>query len=570
MKKLINEPLSAVDDFLSSLVAASPQLALLDRHRVILRSDIEEFRLSGRVALVCGGGSGHEPAHAGFVGEGMLTAAVCGDVFTSPPTEAVLAAIRAVAGPPGVLLIIKNYTGDRLNFKLAAETARAEGIAVESVIVADDVALAKSTENAGRRGIAGTILVQKIAGAAAAAGKPLAEVAALARAVADGVGTMGVALSACTVPAVGKPNFLLADDEMEFGLGIHGEPGVERASIGTAAEIVERLIATIVDDRRLKRGTPVAVLVNNLGATPPMEITIVAGEALRALAGRGIAVKRLWSGTFLSALDMAGISISILPLEGDCERWLDADTAAAAWPGGGSMERLFSASVSAPLPVATVSGPGGPSPLFMSGLVAAMQALIGAEEALTDLDRLSGDGDLGANLARGAQAVLDRAAMLGALSPSAALREVSTIFGGSAGGTSGALYAAGLMRASRALEEGGETPDWRTALSQAAATISDVGDARVGDRTMLDALLPAAEASSGCRTGESAAEVLRVAVQAAAEGASATAGMTSRRGRSSYLGDRVVGNQDPGAAAVVIWLAAIEAALKGHASKDRV
>jgi dihydroxyacetone kinase len=562
VKKLINEPLGVVDDLLSSLVAGWPHLAHLDGQRVILRSDIDTFKASGRVALVSGGGSGHEPAHAGFVGEGMLTAAVCGDIFTSPPTDAVLAAIRAVASPAGVLLIIKNYTGDRLNFKLAAEAARAEGIAVESVIVSDDVALAASTENAGRRGIAGTVLVHKIAGAAAAAGLPLAEVAALARSVAERVGTMGVALSACTVPAAGKPNFTLGDGEMELGLGIHGEPGVQRAAVGSAKEIAEKLIDAIVSDRRLVAGTPVALLVNNLGATPPIELAIVTGEALQALARRGVEVKRLWSGALLTALDMAGVSISVLPLGGRFQEFLDADTAVAAWPQGGTVERSFPASVAVPAPAAAMSGGGTPLPVFHDGLAAVLNALIDAEGALTELDRLSGDGDLGTNLARGARAVLARRQALAALSPAAALKEISGIFGTSVGGTSGALYAAGLMRASRVVGDGVDAKDWANALSEAGAAVADIGDARAGDRTMLDSLLPAAEALSSNLTKDSGRLALKSAVEAAAAGAVATAGMMSRRGRSSYLGERVVGNQDAGAAAVVVWLTALSTALE--------
>lgn len=562
MKKLINEPLGVVDDLLSSLVAASPQLALLEGQRVIVRSDIEEFRSSGRVSLISGGGSGHEPAHAGFVGEGMLTAAVCGDVFTSPPTEAVLAAIRAVAGPAGVLLVIKNYTGDRLNFKLAAETARAEGILVESVIVADDVALADSTDNAGRRGIAGTVLVHKVAGAAAASGLPLAEVAALARSAADRIGTMGVALSACTVPAAGKPNFILSDNEMELGLGIHGEPGVERAAIASAAQVVDRLVGTIVSDRKLASGAPVALLVNNLGATPPMEIAIVVGEALQGLVRRGIEVRRLWSGTLLSALDMAGVSISILPLDNRLQELLDADTDAAAWPKGGSIERRFAERIPVPQPEPLGSEAGEASPKFQKSLVAVMESVIAAEERLTDLDRLSGDGDLGTNLARGATSVLAQSEMIAGLAPQSALREVAGIFGASVGGTSGALYAAGLLRASRAVGAGVDANDWGKAFSESGAAISDMGDAKAGDRTMLDALLPAAKAFNESVKKLGPEQALRKAVEAAAGGAADTATMKSRRGRSSYLGDRVVGNQDAGAAAVVVWLTALADALE--------
>ena len=267
MKKLINDPAHVVTEMLEGLVAATPATALLPGETVVVRTDLPAAR---GVAVISGGGSGHEPAHAGYVGRGMLTAAVAGDVFTSPSTDAVLAAIRHVAGPAGAVLIVKNYTGDRLNFGLAAELARAEGIPVEVVIVADDVALKDTVPPDRRRGIAGTVLVHKITGAAAEAGLPLAEVAAIARNAAAQVGSMGVALGACTLPAVGKPGFALEGDEIEIGLGIHGEPGVRRAKIDSADALVSAVVTVIAEDRGLAAGQPVALLVNGLGATPPM------------------------------------------------------------------------------------------------------------------------------------------------------------------------------------------------------------------------------------------------------------------------------------------------------------
>jgi len=232
------------------------------------------------VAVISGGGSGHEPAHAGYVGPGLLAAAIAGDVFTSPSVDAVLAGIRAAAGPAGAVLVVKNYTGDRLNFGLAAELARADGIPVEIVIVADDVALRNTVPRDRRRGIAGTVLVHKVAGAAAAAGQGLAEVAALARGAAGDLGTMGVALGACTVPAVGRPGFELGATEMELGLGIHGEQGIERTALLPVDAVVERLLGSILADLELPHGTSVALLVNGLGGTAAMELAIVARHAL--------------------------------------------------------------------------------------------------------------------------------------------------------------------------------------------------------------------------------------------------------------------------------------------------
>ncbi|MGA8029951.1 MAG: dihydroxyacetone kinase subunit DhaK, partial [Bryobacteraceae bacterium] len=322
MKKLINHPHAVVEEMTQGFLATNPGLARLANHYVLLRSDATEIR-DRQVALISGGGSGHEPAHAGYVGAGMLSAAVAGEVFTSPSPDSVFAAIKAVAGKFGVLLIVKNYTGDRLNFGLAAEMARSEGIQVETVIVADDVALAEQ-----RRGIAGTVLVHKIAGAAAAEGKSLTEVAAIARAASQAVATMGVSLCACTVPAIGKPSFTLDEFEVELGLGIHGEPGVSRIPLESADRIAGRLVEAILSAQQLEHGERIAVLINNLGATTTMELAIFARRALMTLGSRGLIVERTYSGTFLSSLDMAGVSLSILRLDDARLTRLDAPTSA--------------------------------------------------------------------------------------------------------------------------------------------------------------------------------------------------------------------------------------------------
>src|SRR5690606_6021752 len=260
-----------------------PGLALLEGETVVLRADIPAEPTARPVAVLSGGGSGHEPAHAGYVGPGMLAAAVAGDVFTSPSVDAVHAAIRATAGPAGALLIVKNYTGDRLNFGLAAELARQQGIPVEIVTVADDVALRDTVARDSRRGIAGTVLVHKIAGAAAARGEPVERVAALARKAAGAVGTMGVGLGACIVPAAGVPGFSLEDGEIEFGLGIHGEKGVRRAPMQNAAAIVRTMLEQLLEEMTLEKGQDVALLVNGLGATTAMELAVVTRAALAEL-----------------------------------------------------------------------------------------------------------------------------------------------------------------------------------------------------------------------------------------------------------------------------------------------
>src|ERR1700733_1827441 len=261
MKRLMNSAGTGVREMLEGVGALGSDVAVLDDENVVVRADLGP-RDRRKVAVLSGGGSGHEPAHAGYVGAGMLTAAIAGDVFTSPSVDAVLAAIRAAGGPAGAVLIVKNYTGDRLNFGLAAELATAEGIPTRVVVVADDVALHNTVEPSRRRGIAGTVLIHKVAGAAAAAGQPLDEVAAEATLAAAALGTMGVALGACTVPAAGKPGFSLDEDEMELGLGIHGEQGVRRGQVQPADGIVDTILTTILTESAIGRGDRVALLVN--------------------------------------------------------------------------------------------------------------------------------------------------------------------------------------------------------------------------------------------------------------------------------------------------------------------
>ena len=313
MKKLINRPEDAVREELEGVARAHPDVL-----RVSLSPDYiarADAPVKGKVALISGGGSGHEPMHGGFVGRGMLDAACPGPVFTSPTPDQMLAATKAVDGGAGALYIVKNYTGDVMNFEMAAELAADEGIAVESVVIDDDVAVRDSLHTAGRRGVGATILAEKICGAAAAQGRPLADVAALCRAVNSGARSMGVALTSCTVPMVGKPTLELGADEMELGVGIHGEPGRERLPVASAHEVVEALATAIVDDLPFARGDRVLAFVDGLGATPLMELYIVFNELYTLLEARGIAIARTLIGSYMTALDMAGCSITLLRLD---------------------------------------------------------------------------------------------------------------------------------------------------------------------------------------------------------------------------------------------------------------
>jgi dihydroxyacetone kinase len=552
MKKLINDIPSLVRQSLEGLAMLHPGLALLGDQNILVRSDLAEFRQSGKVAIITGGGAGHEPAHAGYVGKGMLTAAVSGDVFASPSTDAVYAALRAVATPAGILIIVKNYTGDRLNFGLAAEMARADGIPVELVIVDDDAALGKAERTAGRRGIAGTVFVHKVAGAAAEAGLPLGEVKARALAAIGAVASMGVALSPCTVPAAGKPNFSLGDDEMELGLGIHGETGVQRVVMQPARQVVETLVDTILADRDLKRGDHLALLVNNLGGTAQMEMSIVARDALAVLKARGIVVDRGFVGTFLTAIEMSGISLSLLRTDAALLAALDAPTTAPAWPGThGRLPLTELTTVPAPTinnDAAVGSGPATPAEL-VAVLTSACRAIIAAEAELTEMDRIVGDGDIGHSLSSGATALLQLAPGWTGRPLDAVLREIGLAMRKSIGGTSGPLYAAFAIAAAQSVADDATLSD---AFAAGTDAIKRLGGADAGDRTMLDALIPAAAAMGAGTT----AEQLTAAATAARTGAERTAAMQPRRGRSSYIGERALGHPDPGAVAIALWLEA--------------
>ncbi len=320
MKKFINQVENVELEMLEGIAKAHPQhLKKLPEYTVLVRAEKKE----GKVALISGGGSGHEPAHGGFVGKGMLDAAVAGAVFTSPTPDQVEGAIRAVATDAGVLLIIKNYTGDVMNFEMAAEMAECDGITCKQVIVNDDVAVQDSLYTTGRRGVAGTIFVHKIAGAKAETGASLDEVHAMAEKVIANVRTMGTAITPCTVPAAGKPGFEIGEDEMEVGIGIHGEPGTHREKLQTANEIVDHMLDKILSDIDYT-DREVAVMVNGSGATPLMELYIINNRVADVLAGKGIKVCKTFVGNYMTSLEMAGFSISLLRLDEELKELLNA------------------------------------------------------------------------------------------------------------------------------------------------------------------------------------------------------------------------------------------------------
>lgn len=322
MKKLINDPADVVDEMLDGMVAAYPErLRRLDGNEVLVRADAP---VDGKVGLVSGGGSGHEPTHAGYIGDGMLDGAAAGEVFTSPTADQLNEMVKACDAGEGVLCVVKNYEGDVMNFETAGEMAEMEDVQVEQVVVNDDVAVEDSLYTSGRRGVCGTILVHKAAGAKAAEGADLAEVKRVAEKVIDNVGTMGMALTSCVTPEKGEPTFDLGDDELELGIGIHGEPGTERAEMMSADEITDHLTENVLDDLDLDDGQEVVTIVNGMGGTPLMELFVVNKRLQELMDDHGLQVHDAWVGDYMTSLDMMGCSITVCAVDDELKELLDA------------------------------------------------------------------------------------------------------------------------------------------------------------------------------------------------------------------------------------------------------
>ena len=562
------DPGSYVDSMLGGYVALHAGVLRYARDGEA-RCVFQRTRDDARVALLSGGGSGHEPAHAGFVGAGMLSSAVCGSLFASPSSSSVLRAILETATPAlGVLLIVKNYTGDRLNFGLAAERARALGVAVRVVIVGDDVALPPNPV-AGRRGLAGTLFVHKIAGAAAAAGLPLDQVWAEASAAAGAVASVGISLSLATLPGA-MPSLSIPAGQMDFGGGIHGEAGAEQVPLGSARDMVRRIIARLLDNPHgpgFPPGSRVAVLINSLGATPPGELAAVGGAALAELRGAGILVVRAYSGALMTSLDARGVSISLLAIHDDTMlHRLDAPTDAPAWPRALALpddvaDTPSSLALEPEHSVSLSHRHGAPTtPLgraFGAAIPAAAAAIVAHESQLDAWDAVAGDGDTGSTLARGARAVLDDLPLYNLDNHGDVWAGLAASVRRAVGGTSGALLDA-CFTAAEAQARSCPADGPGAAFEAGVLGISRVGGAAPGMRTMLDALVPAVAA---CRApGGTAA----AAADAAAAGAEATKTMAARAGRASYVAPAALregDTPDPGAAAVAVTLRAIADAL---------
>jgi dihydroxyacetone kinase len=611
--KFLNDPTDAVVESLQGFVQTHPNCQLLDGLpdiKVVVRANTLLSNVDkNKVALISGGGSGHEPAHAGFVGEGVLNAAVCGDVFASPSVDAVLAAIRHVCGPNGCLLIVKNYTGDRLNFGLAAERAKLEGYKVEMVVVGDDCALPPPLGVAGRRGLAGTLFVHKVAGAAANSGLSLTAVKLEALQAAASVGTVGVAVAAHTVPGASAPARRIPGGRMEIGLGIHGEPGAFCVPVENVDTVVDALLTRITDETTgymrclegkmrapetgLKKvetelvnppkgfpATKVAVMINSLGAVPPMELFVAAKAAREWLKNRGLHPARLYVGAFMTALNMTGFSISLCVLDQQRLNRLDADAVSTAWPSVARSEAAlvpmlpsFSESDRARVSTRnppTVSKAELPIPktwlgrLVLTCVARASERLLAIAKDLTEADTEVGDGDCGTTFARGARALLEDVPRIsGTLdTPTEIAVALGRTVRRSMGGTSGALYDIFFAAAGVAME-GLRDDDPLTFFRGFEAgydAMRKYGGAQPGHRTMLDALAPALEAARTVLCARelrasSGKEALEAAAKAAKEGAEATRTMAAGAGRSSYVPAHVLASvEDPGATAAAAWI----------------
>jgi ATP-dependent dihydroxyacetone kinase len=532
MKQFINTKESLVTDAIDGILLSSDgTLGRLDGYphiKVVIRTDWDR----SKVAVISGGGSGHEPAHAGFVGRGLLTAAVCGDVFASPSVDAVLAAILAVTGKAGCVLIVKNYTGDRLNFGLAAARARTFGLDVRMVVVDDDVALPHLPR---ARGVAGTLFVHKIAGAKAEQGANVGVVAQAAMQAIEGAMSVGISLDTCTVPGSPKEN-RIPDGQAELGLGIHGEAGVEQVVFKSAHHAVSMMVERLLPS--IKPGPHVA-LINNLGSATPLEMSVVTKELLKSSIGNHI-THVVGPAAMMTSLDMHGFSISLLPLQAELLEALQAPVTPWAWPGC----HAISETKIVPLPDGLTPIQPMPSKNKRAETIVrrCCEILIAAEGTLNALDAKSGDGDTGSTLTTASRALVKAIPRLPLADWTQLFRAIGLELSQTMGGSSGVLLAIFFTAAGDASANG---MDSVSALKAGLQRIQEVGGAHVGDRTMIDALLPALEAL---------ATNLEAAASAARAGADTTAKMLkAKAGRASYVSENhLSGHNDPGAEAVAI------------------
>ncbi len=569
MKKIINKPENVVLEMCKGMVLAHPELNLIEKYKVIKKEQINK----NKVSIISGGGSGHEPAHAGYVGKGMLDAAVCGDVFASPSQIQIYQAIKETASDKGTLLVIKNYSGDMMNFKNAAYLAEEDGIQVDYVKVDDDIAVQDSLYTVGRRGVAGTVLVHKIAGAAAERGYDLPKVKEAAENAIANVKSIGIGLTSCTVPAKGTPTFEIAEDEMEFGVGIHGEPGIRREKIISADELAERMVTALLKEIGIEDGKgEVAVLINGFGNTPLQELYLLNHSVIRELSRRKVTIARTFVGNYMTAIDMAGASISIMKLDENLKSLLseECDTPALKLKGEvpavtydeiiGTAEApkvSYEVQTNKEYSVVTENRLTLNNIIFMVDQMS--ECIIRNEIPFCELDSHAGDGDFGMSVAKGFKQLKaewheileNKSNDIGNF-----LEACSIVIMEHCGGASGPIWGSAFRAAGKNTESKTELTltEFAEMIQASVKGIQATGErsfgrgAVVGDKTLIDALVPYADTlTSSAAEDESLKHALVKAAEAAVEGAKSTEQIVARMGRAGTVGERSLGYPDAGA-----------------------
>ncbi|PEK15693.1 dihydroxyacetone kinase [Bacillus toyonensis] len=583
MKKIINKPETLVMEMCNGMVMAHPELELLKKYKVIKKKEMNE----NKVTLISGGGSGHEPAHAGLVGKGMLDAAVCGDVFASPSQIQVYQAIKETASKKGTLLIIKNYSGDIMNFKNGAHLAKEDGIEVDYVKVDDDIAVEDSLYTVGRRGVAGVILVHKIAGAAAEAGMDLGAVKAVAEKAAANVRTIGLALTSCTVPASGSPTFTLAEDEMEYGVGIHGEPGIKREKTMSADELAKRMTNDLIIDLGVKDGEEIALLVNGFGGTPLQELYLFNNAVTRELAARNIKINRVFVGNYMTSIDMAGMSLTVMKLDDELKTLLSKECNTPAFKVDGPVESVEYVNVleeaeekevSFEIETAEEHAVIKDNIITLNNMIYLVDKMsdiiIKNEVPFCELDTHAGDGDFGMSVAKGFKQlkrewhsiVEQENVTIGSF-----LDGCSMIIMEHCGGASGPIWGGAFRAASKAAGEKREltVKEFAEMLQAALQGIQSIGErsfgrgAVVGDKTLVDALAPCVDSWLASASNEvDMKTAFEKGAEAAVKGAEYTKEIVARMGRAGTVGERSLGYPDAGAHALGVIFTEIAGSLK--------
>lgn len=573
MKKIMNRAEHMVEEMCHGMILAHPELRWNEKYNFITRREPER----DKVTLISGGGSGHEPAHGGFVGTGMLDTAVCGNIFASPSQIQVYQAIRKTVGNKGVLLIIKNYSGDMMNFKNAAYMAQEDGICVDYVKVDDDIAVKDSLYTVGRRGVAGTVFVHKIAGAAAERGYNLSQVKAIAEKAACSVKTIGFAFSSCIIPAKGTPTFSLEETEMEYGIGIHGEPGIRREKILTADELGERMAKELLEELSLKNDVKerVAVLVNGLGGTPLQELYVLNHSVRKALNKRNVEVRYNITGNYMTSIEMKGASVTILKLDDELEELFIApcDTPALRFNKLKKVPPYETLHETRPLLGKAEENMQITDSNIIKGdrlklenitciLKRMSKCIIDNEQTFCQMDSYAGDGDFGMSIAKGFRKLQEEWPIL--LEEHG--KDIGDFLGACAlvimeycGGASGPIWGSAFRAAARLAEEKQylEKVDVAKMLQAAVTGIQKTGErsfgrgAVLGDKTLIDALVPCADKWSELAGKEQKMmDIFEKAAQAAIEGAEATTKIVARMGRAGTVGERSLGYPDAGAYAL--------------------